>query len=367
MDTRRPGKTPWLIAVFIAAIICALSVLGAFLVRQVTAEDVYGEYTAVTLTGNNGVQVSGDGFVYYNGSTLASVSSTGETLWTYMVGANASFHAGDAGVAAWSGRTLTVIDRENADTIYSNPTMEAEVLSARTGEVFTAVLLAPEHDSTVVLIENGGREVDRIAFADQTVLDYGFFSAGELFWVMTLDTSGTVPTTAISIYRPGRMIVGSITDAQQMMYQVMFQSSQVVCAGTTYLKVFDYTGQEIADKRVLTYGWYLAAVEQSSDDPMMAFVPDAQYGAGSEMRDVRMLRSNLDQIVRMPYPCKALVAKGDRVYGFSDSGYVMVARAGVQKVDAYTLDVAGGTVYGVTDDRVAVIVSGNTAYLVNLP
>lgn len=367
METRRTGRVPWGIAVLIAAIICALSVLGAYLTRQITAEDVYGEYTTVSLTGNEGVQVSGNGFVYYNGSTLASVSSSGETLWTYMVGANASFNASDAGVAAWSGQTLTVIDREQASTIYSNPSMEAEVLSARTGEVYTAVLLAPEHDSTIVLIENGGREVDRITFADQTVLDYGFFSSGELFWVMSLDTSGTVPTTSISTYRPGRMIVGSITDSQQLMYQVMFQSSQVVCAGTTYLKVFDYTGQEVTDKRVLTYGWYLAAVEQGRDDPMMAFVPDAQYGAGGEMRDVRMIRSNLDQIVRMPYPCKALVAKGDRVYGFSDSGYVMVARAGTQEVDAYMLEVASGDVYGVTDDRVAVIGSGNTAYLVTLP
>jgi hypothetical protein len=55
------------------------------------------------------------------------------------------------------------------------------------------------------------------------------------------------------------------------------------------------------------------------------------------------------------------------VYGFSADGHVMVARAGVQKVDAYLLDVAPGQVYGVTDDRVAVMGTGNTAYLVTLP
>ena len=41
--------------------------------------------------------------------------------------------------------------------------------------------------------------------------------------------------------------------------------------------------------------------------------------------------------------------------------------AGVQKVDAYLLDVAPGQVYGVTDDRVAVMGTGNTVYLVTLP
>ena len=126
---------------------------------------------------------------------------------------------------------------------------------------------------------------------------------------MTLDTSGTVPTTAISTYRPGRMMVGSITDAQQLMYQVMFQSSQVVCAGTTHLKVYDYTGREDESRRTLIYGWYLAAVEAGVDDPMMAFVPDAQYGTEGGMRDVRMMRANVDEIVRMPFACTTLVAR----------------------------------------------------------
>lgn len=265
MEYRQEKGLPWVVSLLIAALICGLSVLGAFLVKQGFGANAHGNYTAVTLSGNAGVQVSGEGFVYYNGSALASVSSQGKTQWTYMIGANASFDASPAAVAAWQGETLTVIDRETGTPFYSNP-MGAEVLSACTGEVYTAALLAPEHDSSIVLIENGGRQVDLIAFADQTVLDYGFFSNGTLFWVMVLDTNGTVPTCSISTYRPGQRIVGMITDAEQLMYQVMFQSSQVVCAGTTYLKTYDYTGQEIENKRKLVYGWYLAAVDDVVND-----------------------------------------------------------------------------------------------------
>lgn len=366
METRRTGRLPWAVAVLIAAAICAVSVLGAYLVRQAFGPRGYGAYTAVTLTGNQGVQVAGDGFIYYNGSTLSSVSSQGAQQWSYSVGANASFATGESGVAVWSGRRLSVIDRGNGDTLHTGQ-MDEDILSAKAGAVYTAVLLSPEHDSTMVLLENGGREVDRLTFADQTVLDYGFFSSDTLFWVMTLDTSGTVPTTAITTYRPGRMMVGSITDAQQLMYQVMFQSSQVVCAGTTHLKVYDYTGREDESRRTLIYGWYLAAVEAGVDDPMMAFVPGAQYGTGGELRDVRMMRANVDEIVRMPFACATLVAKGDRVYGFSTDGHVMVARTGAQKVDAYLLEVPAGQIYGVTDDRVAVMGTGNTVYLVTLP
>ena len=84
-------------------------------------------------------------------------------------------------------------------------------------------------------------------------------------------------------------------------------------------------------------------------------------------RDVRMMRAGVDQIVRMPFACATLVAKGDRVYGFSADGQVMVARTGVQKVDAYALNTPAAEVYGVTDDRVAVMGAGNTVYLVTLP
>ena len=103
MDTRRTGRLPWGAAALIAAAICALSVLGAFLCKQAFGPKGYGEYTAVTLSGNQGVQVTGDGFVYYNGSTLLSVSSKGAQQWSYSMGANATFAAGESGVPCGRG------------------------------------------------------------------------------------------------------------------------------------------------------------------------------------------------------------------------------------------------------------------------
>ena len=76
METRRTGRLPWAVAVLIAAAICAVSVLGAYLVKQTFGPRGYGAYTAVTLTGNQGVQVAGDGFIYYNGSTLSNAPLT---------------------------------------------------------------------------------------------------------------------------------------------------------------------------------------------------------------------------------------------------------------------------------------------------
>lgn len=71
MEYRQEKGLPWVVSLLIAALICGLSVLGAFLVKQGFGANAHGNYTAVTLSGNAGVQVSGEGFVYYNGSALA--------------------------------------------------------------------------------------------------------------------------------------------------------------------------------------------------------------------------------------------------------------------------------------------------------
>ena len=184
---------------------------------------------------------------------------------------------------------------------------------------------------------------------------------------MALDTSGTVPSCSVSTYRPGKERVGYIHDKEQLVYGVVFQSSYFCCAGETYLKVYDYTGNEDKSRRQKVYGWYMAALDgEVLDDPMMAFVPTAQYDSDGGMQDVRMIRANLDQQVRMPYGCQSLIARNDRVYGFSINGYVMIARQGQKNVSAYRLPMLFDRVYGVTADNVAILGNGNIIYLLNL-
>ena len=216
-------------------------------------------------------------------------------------------------------------------------------------------------------MEKGGRRVNSITLTNQTVIEYGFFSNGTLLWVMSLDTSGTVPSCTVNTYRPGKEMVGSIHDNEQMVYGVVFQSSYFCCAGDTFLKIYDYTGKENKARRRKVYGWYMAALDESVlDDPLMAFVPNAQFDADEGMQDVRLIRANLDQQVRMPYGCQSLIARNDRVYGFSTAGYVSIATQGSQNVIAYALPLTFDKVYGVTADNMAVLGNGNIVYILNL-
>lgn len=365
MESNRKARMPWIIVILIVSLVLTLSWLFALFIRNGTGGRGFGSYRALTVSANAQIQTTGDGFVYYDGSTISRVRASGETAWTYLIGANATISAGGASVAAWSGDTITLVDMDNGVSTYSNAQGDT-VQSVRVGERYAAALLGSETDGTIVVMEPGGKRIYEADFNQETVIDYGFFSSGNLLWVMALDTSGSVPTCEITTYKPGnRRIVGLISDTEQLMYNVTFQSAYIRCTGVTYLKVYDYTGTENTDKRKLVYGWTLMSADEG-DDPMMAFVPTGESDGTGEMKNVRLIRAGDDRIVRMPFSCEALVARGDSAYGFSQDGYVMVATATRQKVNAYKMPFEIDAVYGVTKSGDAIVRSGGTVYMISL-
>lgn len=365
MDYRRDSRMPWTIAILLVVVICFVSWLGAFIIKRSSRDECFGSYQAVIGAQNMEVQVAGDGFVYYDGSSISRCDSEGKLLWSFRISPGAEFSASASGVAAWNGSMLTLIDMERGTTTYSSD-QGVKVVSARVGSRYAAVLTEDEGESGISVMEKDGRIVYEVELDQLTAVDYGFYSSGAQLWVMALDTTGSVPTCEITTYSPRSMsIVGQISDMEQLMYNVTFQSSSVNCTGVTYYKVYDYNGREIESRRKLVYGWYLIS-SGKGEDPMLAFVPTGQTDGVDMIQDLRMIRNNVDRIVHMPFPCSGVVAHGDKVYGFASDGHVMVASPDSQKVDAYQMPFYIDRVHGITDSGVAVISTGNTLYLLSL-
>ncbi|MCQ2437946.1 MAG: hypothetical protein MJ099_06070, partial [Clostridia bacterium] len=233
------------------------------------------------------------------------------------------------------------------------------------GKVYTAVVTGTPEASTIILMDNDGRRVDAHTMNDRTIVDYGYFYNNTLFWVLTLDTSGTVPACTVSTYRPGRRLVGTIADNEQVFYHVLFSAENVTCIGDTYIRTYDYSGTENASRRVLTYGWTLAAADETSNNPLMCFVPNNQYDGTHSMQDIRLIRGTTDAYMRMPFNCEALFCSGNSVYGFSKDGYIMSAAFGDKKAVARQMGIQFEKVLGVTSNGVAMLQQGNVVYFVS--
>ena len=353
-----------IIAIVLVALLCA----GAFFLARSIASGRSSALKGATATpayADQTIDVLGEGMLYYDGTTLHALNQNGKQIWTYAVGANAGFSVGTGGVAAWTGTMLSLLASKDGATTFGG-NVEDTVLDVYVGGMYSAVQVGTEHNSVMLLLDHDGRKVDRIEFKNQTILDFGFFNNDALFWVMSLDTEGTVPLCSISTYRPGKMLAGTITDTQQVLYEVLFQSSKIRAVGTTHIKDYSYSAKENTADRMLVYGWYLMGMDERSQNPLMAFVPIDQSDGVAGISDIRMIRGQIDQSVRLPYPANRVLALDDTVYAFTNQ-YVMVCRLGETAPTAYTLPMYIDSALGITESKKAIVTSGGSVYLLPLP
>lgn len=355
----------WRAALLITALITAVSIL---LAKGLTGlgRSPAGSMTLLPCSARQTIEPLGDGVVYGDATHLHALNASGRQKWNYMVGADFNFDAGEDGVAAWVGSSIALLDAETGASLFSG-VLDERVISATMGANYAAALIGEdEQNSTLIVMEHDGGEIDRISLPNLTVLEYGFFNNGNMLWIMSLDTEGTVPMSQLTTYRPGRMLSGKITDSDQVLYEVMFESPNMYTIGTTYAKVYDYTGVEDATRRMLVYGWYLMDTGGSGSEALMAFVPMAQVGTHVSVSDVRLISGDADRTIRMPFPCHSLQIRNGKVYGFSDQ-YVMSCGIGDAKPSVVQLPVYCDDMLGITMNNEAIIVSGDSVYLVTLP
>lgn len=362
MEIKKRSRLSWIAVLLLVAVLTG----GSFLLARLFVGNRSTTLTRATLLPcdpTQNIQPLGNGLVYYDGNLLRRLDGSGQQSWSCMVGAGADYEAGKHGVAAWNGTMLTLLDASGGASLYSG-NMEKSILSAHMGSKYAAVLTGAENDSTLIVMERAGKQVDAIRFENKTVMDYGFFSDGAMLWVMTLDTEGTSPMSAISTYRPGRSLAGTITDAGQVVYHVLFEDAQIRAVGTDYIKSYDYTGPEVTSARKLVYGWYMAAAGQGND-PALCFVPMSQADGSLKVNDVRLIRASSERRVHMPFTCSSLLMQGSTLYGFSGQ-YAMICGSDAAKPTVYTLPLTTDRVIGLTDSQSAILVSGDQVYLVPL-
>ena len=364
MSEKERRGLSWPAALLVTALVCVL----AYLAANIFATPASRELTKVTrlpCTSSQSIQILNKGAIYSDGTSLRALNASGRQIWSYVVGSGCGFSVGDGGVAGWSGDTLVALNSASGEAYFS-AALSDSVLSAVCGTQYTAALVGQEGNGTLIVIEKTGREIDRIAMEDITVLDFGFFNNGNMLWVMSLDTNGTVPMSQITTYRPGRMQAGSILDSDQIVYEVMFDTSNVNVIGTTYIKAYNYTGNEDVSARRLVYGWYLIDSAATQNGTMLAFVPMAEIGTKAAINDIRVIRGNLDKTVRMPFTCFNIAVSGSNVYGFS-SQYVMIRDISASRAETWHLPFTCDGFIGVTQGGSAVLVSGDQVYMVGLP
>lgn len=377
MENKRPIRLSWIAVLVVVAILC----FGAyFIARRIVDARSPRLYDAISIpaTANQPIEPLGSGSLYYDGSSLHAIDSSGRQIWSYPAGSLAEFSVGAGGVATWSGAALSLLNAQTGAALFSN-TLAGNIITAKFGKDYAAVQIEQagnetkvlseaqrEHNSIMLILDSGGRQVDEIKLSNQTVLDSGFFSNDQLFWTMSLNTEGTVPICIISSYKPGRLLAGRISDTEQVLYHAMFLSSKIRVTGETHVKDYDNFGNEIVKNRILVYGWCLVDVDETQDVPTMAFVPTGQADGTTGITDIRTIQEQTVKTIRLPNAAKQVFVSGSTVYAFSNDR-VMVCRSGALEPDTFWLPRQIDKIVALTENHTAIATSGTSVFMIPLP
>lgn len=307
----------------------------------------------------------GEDVLYYDGTMLQCVSDTGSTRWNFQVGANAGFSAANQRVVAWSANQLYALNARGQNT-YNNR-MNSEIQFARVGKGYIAAFVGASDTGTVYVIDNDGASVDAITVQDMTLLDMGFFNVGdsEYLWVLGIETSGTVISTILQTYQPGRLVLGNTTLGEQLVYEVYYANDHLYVVDTRKIRAYDYRitrDQNVSD--VLIYGWYLEDTRKVGNTTYQLLVPASTDAEG--MTTLRLMYGSTDRVMHLPAGCIGAALGTKSVYAFS-STHVYRCRYGEQTFTAYTMPVQISQVLGMLQDDKVIVASGSETYVIELP
>ena len=330
-----------------------------------------GRVTKIAATITQNITPFGDRILFYDGTTIHCVLPSGANEWSYQIGTNADYDAAENKIVAWSGNELYILNSRGR-LIYNNK-MSDSIQFASAGKSYSAAFIGTADKGVVTVIDGEGRVVDNIPVESQTLLDIGFFEATaasstqttEYMWMMGLDTSGTVISTQLQTFQPGRLSTGKTSLGDYIAYKI-YDINGILNIVTTR-EILHYTYRAVEDSSsTLIYGYTLRDVRKIGNTVYQLLIPSLELSGGQTVSNVRLMYGNVNRMLHLPGKCISALLGQRCVYGFSQDT-VYACRFEDTTFTAYPLDIPVTNVLGMISENRAVVASGSTIYIVELP
>lgn len=357
--------------VILAAALTAILVVAVMYALNDNTREGIGRITRIGATLSQNVSPFGDSVIFYDGTTLHCVAATGGNEWSYQIGTNADYDATEKRIVAWSGNDLYILNSRGR-LIYNNKMSDA-IQFASAGDEYVAVFVGDSDNGVVSVINSSGQIVDNIPVSNQTLLDIGFFMSTttssaqptELMWMLGLNTTGTVISTELQTYQPGKLSTGKSSLGEHIAYSIYDENGNLNIVTTRQILHYSYRALE-ASSPTLIYGYTVEDVQQSIKTLYQLLVPAQEQSEGTSINNVRLMYGSVDRVLHLPGTCIAAKLGTKSVYGFSANA-VYACRFGETTFRAYAMPINVTAVLGMMTDNRAVVASGSEIYVVELP
>ena len=336
-----------------------------------TGRDALGKVTRIGATLSQNVTPFGGSVIFYDGTTLHCMAAAGGNEWSYQIGTNADYDATQERIVAWSGNDLYILNSRGR-LIYNNK-MSDEIQFASAGGEYVAVFVGDPDNGVISVINEAGQIVDNVTISNQTLLDIGFFNTittssaqeQELMWVLGLDTTGTVISTELQTFQPGKLSTGKSSLGENIAYKVYSINGEIEVVTTRQIMHYNYRVLEESNP-TLIYGYTVEDVKVNSGVTYQLLIPAQESREGVRINNVRLMYGGVDRVLHLPSECLAAALGTHSVYGFSNNA-VYVCRFGETTFTAHAMPINVTAVLGMITDNRAVVASGSEIYVVELP
>ena len=357
-----------IIAVFVIIVMLALVI--AYAIDGAGRENV-GRATRIGATLSQNIVPFGDSVLFYDGTTLHCMAATGGNLWSYQIGTNADYDATDEKIVAWSGNDLYILS--NRGRLIYNTKMSDTVQFASAGDEYVAAFVGEQDSGVVTVINSAGQIVDNVTVSNQTLLDIGFFMSTtsssaqetELMWVLGLDTTGTVISTQLQTFQPGKLSTGKSSLGEHIAYMIYDIGGELNIVNTRQIMHYNYRVLEQSDP-TLIYGYTVEDVKKIGETTYQLLIPAQESRDGAHLNNVRLMHGSVNRVLHLPSECIAAKLGTRGVYGFSQN-VVYYCPFGETTFASYPLPVALTAVLGMITENRVVAASGSEIYVIELP
>ena len=184
-------------------------------------------------------------------------------------------------------------------------------------------------------------------------------------WMMGLNTSGTVISTELQTFQPGKLSTGKSSLGEHIAYMIYDVNGVLNVVNTRQIMHYNYRALEESPS-TLIYGYTMEDVKESGKISYQLLIPAQEQNEGIRINNVRLMYGGVDRVLHLPSECLAAALGTHSVYGFS-SNAVYVCRFGDTTFKSHALPVSVTAVLGMISDNRAVVASGSEIYVIELP
>ena len=225
---------------------------------------------------------TGDGILYQTDGQIHFYHLTdSKKNYTYGMGASNIRMSGSESMTVVFNEAQLQVVGEKTPITFSGSVEEVEC-----GTDYLAVLQKTEDGvESLLVITRGGEQVEDLPFADQCIVDFGFYTTqNEMLWIETINVSAGTPMTTISTYDLNKHEVTGLIHVQNQLVNDIFITSKsmfVVCTNQI-IRYIHEGNKEIY--RTVIYGYEALDFSYASGTPTFLLTT-----RGGDFHTVRIL------------------------------------------------------------------------------